>query len=129
MLPRVSVKWTRTAVAALAEFVCVCGERREMSYMCKFRLSIAKRLPCGVSEYKRSNVRHSFTTAGCSDVTNWTRDSLLTGHVINIFWFSSETKEKRDCLRTRSPHWTQFLPRAWDGLWEAVKKKKIKDAQ
>lgn len=73
---------------------CIWWQHKEMAHQCTFKLSIAKRLPRGDCENKDSNARHSFCTPAWSDVIELTMDCLLTGHVINIFWFSSESKGK-----------------------------------
>lgn len=51
---------------------------------------MASPLPRGVSENKDSSARHSLRTAACSAATKRTADSLLSGHDISVFWFSSE---------------------------------------
>lgn len=63
--------------------------------MCTFKLSMAKRLPYGISEYTRSSARQALRTAGSSDVSSSTIDCLLTGHCIKIFRFSAEGERKQ----------------------------------
>lgn len=68
--------------------------------MCTFKLSMAKRLPYGRSEYTRSSARHSLCTAGFSDVSSSTMDCLANGHSIKIFRFSAEReREQTDAQR------------------------------
>lgn len=69
---------------------------------------MARLLPRGVSENKRNSARHSLRTAACSDVTERTADSLLTGHDISVFWFSSKVegenkRRKRHINRRQQP--------------------------
>lgn len=87
---------------------CCCSQHKEMSYMCTFKLLLAKRLPFGVCENKNRTARHSFCTAGHSDVIRSTMDCLPTGHVINVFWFSSESRGGQTICSKND--WTVSLP-------------------
>lgn len=66
-----------------------------IAYMLTLRLSTANCLTCPIWEYKHSNARHSVCIATFSDDIKWTTDCLNTGHIINTFWFSSESKRRK----------------------------------
>lgn len=70
-------------------------KKKKNAHMCTFKLSTAKRLPYGISEYTCSSARHARRTAGSSDVSSSTIDCLLTGHSIKIFRFSAEGESKQ----------------------------------
>lgn len=56
---------------------------------------MASLLPRGVSENKDSSARHSPRTPACSAATQRTADSLLAGHDISVFWFSSDMEKEK----------------------------------
>ncbi|TNN27152.1 hypothetical protein EYF80_062704 [Liparis tanakae] len=75
-----------------------------MSHLGTSRLSVARRLPRGDREKRRSSARPSRRTAACSDVIERTMERLLSGNVINVFWFSSGGKRRTwDRLRMSCP--------------------------
>lgn len=97
------------------------------AYICTSKESMARLLPRGVSENRASRAKLSLRTAACSDATEWTADSLPTGHDISVFWFSSKSEGKLRISVTplqavsRRTSSQVFLPKTRPQLSKALK--------